>query len=451
MNLHIAKYGRTILRCDPQRLGQIRGLVSQAFYCEDAWAARLASPVFKNIRLGEYFVELDKKFSTEYKGSALDVDIFAQAAVTPADCEQLEELMYKLRRTPHTAHTPPSTNHAAVRALLGASEQQDGDEQLHHLVKMLDDRINYGLFLDEYTTVLILDRMVEEGRLVEGARVASHIMLQEEKTTGPGACLGNLACWRYFSSGRSQPWYADDEIPVDENPDEVIRVRVKGMVPNNYNDEHFDLRDPNRILGKTFSYLNNQTDDLSKSLQALGFVLEGKEDKLLSSGNFKIAKEIADQIAELSSNEKVKDFAAGLANFDINVDEELLKLCGESLAAHEKGLVETQSKLYSEWNKSRDNRLEEEYKILVNKSRKEAIVQSKEELAREQEKLFFFENFDRLEQEKEEKVQAWVRTFPRRNWSQPGYYRKGKYVPKPGEDRKVARWEKREAKKGPAK
>jgi len=287
--------------------------------------------------------------------------------------------------------------------------------------------------------------------LVEGARVASHIMLQEEKTTGPGACLGNLACWRYFSSGRSQPWYADDEIPVDENPDEVIRVRVKGMVPNNYNDEHFDLRDPNRILGKTFSYLNNQTDDLSKSLQALGFVLEGKEEKLLSSGNFKIAKEIADQIAELSSNEKVKDFAAGLANFDINVDEELLKLCGESLAAHEKGLVETQSKLYSEWNKSRDNRLEEEYKILVNKSRKEAIAQSKEELAREQEKLFFFENFDRLEQEKEEKVQAWVRTFPRRNWSQPGYYRKGKYVPKPGEDRKVARWEKREAKKGPAK
>ena len=41
---------------------------------------RLQSPIFQKIRLGEYFVELDKKFSSEYKASAVDVDIFAQAA-----------------------------------------------------------------------------------------------------------------------------------------------------------------------------------------------------------------------------------------------------------------------------------------------------------------------------------------------------------------------------------
>ena len=87
-----------------QRVGhQLRSLVSQAFHCQDAWAARLGSPVFQKIRLGEYFVELDKKFATEYRASALDVDIFAQAASTPSECEQLEELLYKLRRTPHTA------------------------------------------------------------------------------------------------------------------------------------------------------------------------------------------------------------------------------------------------------------------------------------------------------------------------------------------------------------
>jgi len=430
---------------------QIRSLVSQAFYCEDAWAARLASPVFQSIRLGEYFVELDRKFSTEYKGSALDVDIFAQAAVTPSDCEQLEELMYKLRRTPHTAHSPPSTSHAAVRALLAAADHAEGGEQVQHLVKMLDDRINYGLFLDDYTTVLLLDKMLEEGRVVEGTRVASHLMLQEEKTTGPGACLGNLLCWRYCASGRTQPWYGEDEIPVDENPDEVIRVRVKGMVPNNYNDEHFDLRDPNAILGKTLSYLNAEQDDLSRSLHALGLVLWGKEEKLLSSGKFQMVEEVGNLISDLCINEQVKEYIAGLEVASLDVDVELLKRCRDSLGTHEKEMIESQARLYKEWNTHRDLRLQEEYKLLVNKSRKEAIAQSKEELAREQEKLFFFDNFDKLEQEKEEKVQEWRKTFPRRNWNHPNYFRKGKYVPKPGQDPPVPRWEKREAKKGPAK
>ena len=76
-------------------------------------------------------------------------------------------------------------------------------------------------------------------------------MLQEDCVQGPGAALGNLACWRYCVSGRDSDWFYDTEKEVDDNPDEVIRVRVKGFVPNNYNDEHFDLRDPNKILGKT--------------------------------------------------------------------------------------------------------------------------------------------------------------------------------------------------------
>jgi len=434
-----------------QRVGhQLRSLVSQAFHCQDAWAARLASPVFQKIRLGEYFVELDKKFATEYRASALDVDIFAQVASTPSECEQLEELLYKLRRTPHTAHTPPSTSHATVRALLGAVQHQDGGEQLHHLVKMLDDRINYGLFLDDYTTVMLLDRMLEEGKLVEGARVASHIMLQEDPVDGPGGKLGNLACWRYCASG-TQEWYAEEEVPVDENPDEVIRIRAKGMVPNNYDDEHFDLREPSQIVGKTLWYLNGEDDNLSRSLNALGLVLWGKEDQLLTGGNFALVEEIGKQIAEVCKNEEVKAFIEGQEKVEMDVDKELLNKCTESLAAHEKQLVEKQTTLYQEWSKNRDSKLDEEYQLLVRKSRKEAITQTKEELAHEEEKLFFFENFDTLEQEKEEKVQAWVKTFPRKNWNSKDYYRKGKYVPKPGQERKEPRWEKREAKKGPAK
>ena len=49
--------------------------------------------------------------------------------------------------------------------------------------------------------------------------------------------------------------------------------------------------------------------------------------------------------------------------------------------------------------------------------------------------------------EKDEKLRRWKSTFPRVNWSLPGYFHKKKYIKKPGEDRKVARWERREAKR----
>ena len=69
------------------------------------------------------------------------------------------------------------------RALLVAEDHPEGGEQLQHIVKMLEDRLNYGLFLDQFTTILLLDTCLDRGRLLEGARVASHIMLQVGETT----------------------------------------------------------------------------------------------------------------------------------------------------------------------------------------------------------------------------------------------------------------------------
>ena len=68
---------RSVLRLRAQRLGT-RNLVSAAFHCREDWAARLTSPIFQRIKLGEFFVDLDRKFTNEYRGSAVDVDIFAQ-------------------------------------------------------------------------------------------------------------------------------------------------------------------------------------------------------------------------------------------------------------------------------------------------------------------------------------------------------------------------------------
>ena len=83
------------------------------------------------------------------------------------------------------------------RALLVAEDHPEGGEQLQHIVKMLEDRLNYGLFLDQFTTILLLDTCLDRGRLMEGARVASHIMLQVAETTHEiTAVMSRLHCRR---------------------------------------------------------------------------------------------------------------------------------------------------------------------------------------------------------------------------------------------------------------
>merc|ERR1719481_936743 len=119
----------------------------------------------------------------------------------------MEELLYKLRRTPHTVYSPESTNHAVIRALVRYGTER---EHLVHLLKMLDDRLNYGLFLDSYTAVLLLDFLLEKGELAGGARVASHLMLQEDSEP-LAVSLANLAVWRYVASGRTEAWYDKSE------------------------------------------------------------------------------------------------------------------------------------------------------------------------------------------------------------------------------------------------
>ena len=61
-----------------------------------------------------------------------------------------------------------------------------------------------------------------------------------------------------------------------------------------------------------------------------------------------------------------------------------------------------------------------QYERMQRSARLEAISQTKLELAEQEQKLFFFDNRDRYEMEKEEKVKQWVRTLPRTDWNMVG-------------------------------
>ena len=153
------------------------------------------------------------------------------------------------------------------------------------------------------------------------------------------------------------PWYFDSEVPVDENPDEVVRVRVRGHVPNNYNDEHFDLREPDKILGKTLAYLNHEAgDSVGTSLRCLGLVMAGKGDTARALGQFTIVEEVL-EIAQEFADDDTKEYLNSLPKENADVDDALLKKCKSCLKESEESIIENQKKLYKEWNLSRDTLL----------------------------------------------------------------------------------------------
>lgn len=174
-----------------EKYHNLRTFLSQSYYCEEVWNHRLNSPLLQKVNLEEFYYELDQRYHKTKQLNALDIDVFANAIQTDSFCNELLDIVHKLRLTADTCNTPESTSHAVVRVLL-----QYG--RVEELLNALDDRLNYGLFLDYYTANLLMDTFWKSKDFVKGVRVASQLMLQEEYDH-PLACdYSLLHCYNYL-------------------------------------------------------------------------------------------------------------------------------------------------------------------------------------------------------------------------------------------------------------
>merc|ERR1712210_115612 len=167
-------------------------------------------------------------------------------------------------------------------------------------------------------------------------------------------------------------------------------------VPNNHHDDHFDLSEPEKILGKTIWYLNRlDSDSMGKSLTFLGLALWGKVDQALLLELPEVVEEVADEILKVSDKDAVVKKLSSAAKVNLEVDGELLKTCKDLLAEEEKGIVEEQKQFYIQWNEERMKKINAANEKLKTKVELDNIVYEKEQLSKEEERLFFF---DRMEE-----------------------------------------------------
>lgn len=285
----------------PSTYIQRQTFLTNDYKCTEAWNSQTSSPILTQVNMNDFYNVLDQNFLSKGVISALDVDIFASALKEPVYLEELKDLLHKLRLSAETGSTLESTHHATVRNYIDF-------DHIEELVDMLQDPLNYGLFLDDFTANILLDKLIVLEKYELAAKVASTVMLQEEFSNDITCALCQYASYKYITTPRTAPEPAAPAPSGKPKKVEEIKIRVK-FLRNPYFDDHFDIKDTLILSGKTLAWISERShDNLNNNLQILGWLMYKKYDKLFAlcekfskSLSFKVHKEVIEQM-KIESN-----------------------------------------------------------------------------------------------------------------------------------------------------
>lgn len=365
-----------------------RTFLSQAYYCREVWDNRLHSPIFQKVNLDILYHDLDQGFQRTRRISPVDVDIFVNSVKNHNFVDELLDLVHKLRLSADTGKTLESTGHAVIRALLNF-------DKIKELLTVLDDRLNYGVFVDDYAANILMDHFWKTKNYVAGCIVAAQLMLQEDFGHPVATNFALLHCYKYLTEGGEWPQRIKPEEPEDE-----VKVRVQ-YIRNPYDDEHFDLEDPKKIVGKTLIMATKDCQDPVKfSLNILGLALFGKEELIkekLKNNNVQLVKEII---------ELIPDEIAIKQELEPKISEDVLsilqKQVEESVVLSSEKDIASQCETYNEWEDARLHALDVQKQRLNKAQRLAEIERLQQSLKEKEEKLWFFENEENIELQIEE-------------------------------------------------
>lgn len=261
-----------------------RTYLSSGYNCADSWNKRLSTPILEKIKLEEFYVDIEQKFQQQRKTSAIDVDIFVNRVTDGNHVDEIADLVHKLRLTEEASSILDSTSHALIRSYVE-------NDHIPFLLQILRDPLNYGIFLDTFTANLALDKLIELKDFNSAAQIASFLMLQEDFGNDITKAMCLYACVKYLEN--PDPFVKEEVVAITEEAEkkpvtkakkgkkEENRVRVK-FLRNEFFDDHFDLKLPRHLIGKTLQLLSKECPkSVQKSVEILGLCLFDKYDQCL--------------------------------------------------------------------------------------------------------------------------------------------------------------------------
>ncbi|CAI6368406.1 unnamed protein product [Macrosiphum euphorbiae] len=398
------------------RLRGTRSFLTEAYRCEDVWQERLECSLLKKVQPEVLYHKLSTTLEQGSKQiSAVDLDVFANSLTENTYVEELEELTHKFRLSAQTGTLLPSTHHAVVRLLVATNSTND-------LIRILKDRLNYGIFPDYYLCNLLMDRFIKENDVRNAAVIASNQMLQEELDNDITKAMGLYSCLKYITNPIEweEAKIVTEETNDDDDDEVDRRVRVD-FLRNPYFDDHFDLADGDHLVGKTMLAISKKIDStiLANSFKTLGLAyynrwndLSGHLKKLDGSvylETIELAVTAIDKRAPENA-EQLKDALAKLHIENKSLTEESKNFVNEAVSTNEEKEIQTQKAIYKEWESFRREELSRYLEHLNKLKRLQKVQQAKQDLKEKEQLLFFFDNEHKHDLVKEEKLKRMKKT-----------------------------------------
>merc|ERR1711962_616438 len=346
----------------------------------------------------KYFLDIDRQFNITGLASHIDLDIFANALLLSKNdgiisntqdietrFEQIEELLRRFRTTSEAVKMLDSTPHAVVRNAVDV-------KQTDILMKLLENRLKYGLILDDFTTTFLINKMLKDQNYRDASKSAILMMLQEEYDIPIAKNMATYAIFMYINHLKTEtellPW---DPLPeeVIPEPEDEVKVRVEEIENPDF-DDHFDIVKKEHLLGKTLAKMASQ----------------GIKDSYLNN----------------LENVEIENQLKNLKGVRIGIAGNLKSKIDEAVSKHEENYVKKQTEVYNQWNLKREEDLEAQKESFEKQSKLQEIEQTKVKLDEKEKKLFFFDNYYDMEREKRARIIAWRKRLPSKTgktWGTP--------------------------------
>lgn len=388
-----------------------RNILSDAYQCQETWDKRLSTPILRDIDMDEYFTRLERKFNNNKFVDGVDIDIFANNVRKEDQLDELEHFIYRFRRSQNTIRILDSTHHAVIRAFMQFHKMDD-------LLKILSDRINYGIFPDFYCYNMLMDYFIRRKNYRDAAKVAVLVMLQEDFGHSITDRLVLYSCHSYLREPLPEPWTLTPVSPSkEETEEEETFVRIPFLI-NPYFDNHFDLQDPQLLLGKTLSVVGKHLGGpVGRTYQLIGLGMHREWEKvsqfldyLASQGDFLIAEGL--EIFRKTTNDFFQETEpARQGKFDRSLSQlevkdyklhDLVLDLVEEMHNFEANDIAAQKRQLDLWEEQRQKALDLQLQKHLQAEKIEFIEKRKRELVKREKLLFFFENRNEIEMELEE-------------------------------------------------
>ncbi|RUS89326.1 hypothetical protein EGW08_002933 [Elysia chlorotica] len=416
-----------------------RMLLSETYYCNDAWRKHLQDPNLNQVNVAEFGYQIRDQLEMSGTVSAIDMNVLVHQLRNMDDDEAdfIEDLLARFNMCQSSIPPSDSTAHAIIRSFL--TKSYDGSARL---VRLLSQPLQYGLFPDHYSLNLLLDKLIDSGDPAGASRVAYHTMLQEDLSSNP---VHTLLCLQAAVARVLQGPISDLALPEPEKveDEEEDWIKVKYIKFPVY-DDHFDIKDERFLLGKTLhmlaqvqtpkcpelivtslgligsgihhkfsqglAVLEKVVDSSSGSvpLQALELFsesLESVQARDPEEPEVEIALRTVDDVIHrlLPTTEEKDEFQRRFGQLkeklvsqekiqeDFDLGPAVKDFVRSELPNYEKSDIEEQINKFSQWQRERESELTHQVEELMKNQRMEEIKKQVKELQEQEELLSYFD------------------------------------------------------------